>query len=128
MAGMLSGGARLRTKYMRTIRLLTTISFIFFWCSTVVLANDLQKAAAGDKYSYEQIYISLPVYIISLLTTAGFVWTVAKYDNKRAAEIKKLQDQLSEAIKTTCKYPVGCDDCKYKNHCKILIAIAKVNN
>lgn len=100
---------------IRLIRLMAVISFIVMWSSTVVLADGMQKAAADDKYSYEQIYISLPVYIISLLATAGFVWAVAKYDNKRAQEMRALRDE----IRASCRFPGGCDECPFKDTCKI---------
>lgn len=104
---------------MRIVQILAVISFLVMWCSTVVLADGIEKATEGNKVGYEQIYISLPVYIVSLLATAGFVWTASKYDNKRLMEIKGLREQIQEMAKTMCRFPAGCDTCEHKDGCKI---------
>ena len=81
---------------IRIVKLFAIISFITMWSSSIVLADGIEKIAAGDKYNYEQIYISLPVYIVSMIATAGFIWTVAKYDNKRVREMSDLKLQILE--------------------------------
>ncbi|MFH1370357.1 MAG: hypothetical protein ABII09_03610 [Planctomycetota bacterium] len=104
---------------MRIVRILEVISFIIMLCSTVVLADGLEKAVGGNRVGYEQIYISLPVYIVSLLATAGFIWKVAKSDNKKTNELKTLQKQMVDNIRAACKFPTGCEDCVQKGICKL---------
>ena len=45
------------------------------------------------------IVISLPVYVSSLIATAIFTWTIAKYDAKRAKKITQLETKIDNLIR-----------------------------
>ena len=71
-------------------------SFCMIWMSGGVLSSQISN---GIKAS-EDVYISLPVFISSIVATAIFTWTVAKYDNKKISQISKLQDNVNELLQS----------------------------
>lgn len=70
------------------LKLATLASHTCMWVSTAVIES---KATCED-----DIYITLPVFIISLIATVGFTWTIAKYDNARKRQIDELKQACKE--------------------------------
>ena len=55
---------------------LAVVSNVIAWSAGAVASSDLQSTPVNE----DGIAISLPVYIVSLIATAGFTWTISKYD------------------------------------------------
>ena len=55
--------------------------------TTPAFAQAVNDGTLGEK----GFYISLPVYVTSIIGTAGFTWAVAKYDNARVRKIDQLE-------------------------------------
>jgi hypothetical protein len=46
--------------------------------------------------THDQILITLPVFVSSIIATAFFTWTIAQYDRKRDKRIDQTQQLLSD--------------------------------
>ena len=46
--------------------------------------------------THDQILVTLPVFISSIIATAFFTWTIAQYDRKRDKRIDQTQQLLSD--------------------------------
>lgn len=62
-----------------------------------------QSVHAQDPFSsmepgltHEQILVTLPVYVTSIIATAIFTWTIAQYDRKRDKKLDRTQQMLDE--------------------------------
>ena len=84
------------------LRKLTVGSFCMMWMSGGVLGAQL-KAAANEIQVSDSIYVSLPVFVTSIIATAIFTWTVAKYDNKKVIEIQELRKAVHTLIEDNKK-------------------------
>lgn len=51
----------------------------------------LQQSAVTE----QSITISLPVYVVSLLATAGFSWMVAKHDSATRTRVRELEQKVA---------------------------------
>jgi len=49
--------------------------------------------------THEQILVTLPVFVTSIIATAIFTWTIAQYDRKRDTRIDHTQRMLEEVTK-----------------------------
>jgi hypothetical protein len=70
---------------------MSVVSLVIFWSVTPILAQSVQSPMTVPQ---ETITISLPIYIISLLSTAAFTWTVAKYQSSRDQQVQELRQQV----------------------------------
>lgn len=61
---------------------------------------DPSDIPASAIMSDASLLIPLPVFLISLATTVGITWKVAKYDSQRDREIKALRAELN-SLKST---------------------------
>lgn len=100
------------------LRRILVSSFCFMWVSGTVLAANItaaQKAKEAIKFA-DDVYVSLSVFITSIIATAIFTWTVAKYDNKKVAEITALnnavQKFLDDKDNLYCKFKPDCEENK----------------
>lgn len=50
----------------------------------------------ADTVTEAEIKVSLPIFITSIIATAGFTWVVAKYDNARLRKMDELQQQMKD--------------------------------
>lgn len=85
-------------------KMMGVLANITQWISGGILAS-----APSGGVTEEEIMISLPVFIISVISTAAFVWTICRYDLKRASEIAELRKEcetMTEEIKLIRKK--GC--------------------
>lgn len=67
---------------------LAVLSNTITWGMTPFVA--LQSAVTE-----QSITISLPVYVVSLLATAGFSWMVAKHDSATRARVRELEQKVA---------------------------------
>lgn len=73
------------------------VSNVVMWIAVGVMTGHAQAAdGVSTPINQEAIVISLPVFIISVCSTAAFTWTVAKWDNVRTREVMDLKAQLKE--------------------------------
>jgi len=72
---------------------LAVVSNVIAWSSGAVASSDLQSTPVNE----DGIAISLPVYIVSLIATAGFTWTISKYDQRRNRRLEVLEHELSRS-------------------------------
>jgi hypothetical protein len=77
---------------------LSVLSNLAMWTSAAFAMNDIAAFEAGT--SEEGIYISLPVYIVSLIATAGFTWTVSKYDAARLQRMNEIESKLDRLLQS----------------------------
>lgn len=78
---------------------LSVLSNLLMWTSAAYAMEDMQSIQSGT--SEEGIYISLPVYIVSLIATAGFTWTVSKYDAARLQRMNDIEGKLDRLLDST---------------------------
>ena len=85
---------------------LAVVSNVVAWASGAWAAADLESNPVNE----EGIVISLPVYVVSLIATATFTWTIAKYDSARnrrldllEAELIRSTDRLEEILRNESK-------------------------
>lgn len=70
------------------------------------------QGGQGSLIPQENISISLPIYVISILATAGFTWAVAQHDRKNdkrideatAAVEKRVNAKIDELDATLSKF------------------------
>lgn len=85
-------------------RLLAVACFVVHWCSAgVVLARTSEGRA--PTVTQESIHVSLPVYVTSIIATAVFTWTVAKYDHARSKRLDELERKLSTLVQGRERQP-----------------------
>jgi len=73
------------------------LSNVITWSLAPTVWADVEGAWEGNAVHEEGIYVSLPVYIISLIATAGFTWTISKYDSQRNRRLDGLEHELKRA-------------------------------
>lgn len=74
-----------------TTRTLAAIFNAFTVMSGAVLyGGTMSPQLGGSPVDQEGIYVSLPVFIVSILATASFTWMVARHDASRAREVENL--------------------------------------
>lgn len=78
----------------------SAVSHVVMWIAVGVLTGHAH-AADGVESSIDEkaIVITLPVFIISICSTAAFTWTVAKWDDLRTREVLDLKQQLKDLQK-----------------------------
>ena len=74
------------------IRNLSVISNVVMWISVGAVYG--QTTSPMPEVHHDAVYISLPVFVTSMLATAVFTWTIAKYDNSRIRKIEVLEEKL----------------------------------
>jgi len=52
--------------------------------------------AVHPALTHDQILVTLPVFISSIIATAFFTWTIAQYDRKRDKRIDQTQQLLTD--------------------------------
>lgn len=71
---------------------------------------------SSSPVTQDGIVISLPIFMISLITTASLTWKVAKYDSKKNAQlleamrkVAELEEKLEKAlgVSDVCKTHLG---------------------
>jgi hypothetical protein len=90
-------------------QVMSVVSLVVLWSVTPVLAQSVQHPMNVPQ---ETITISLPIYIISLLSTAAFTWTVAKYQSSRDQQVQELRQQvqmLTQILKTHAPDKIDSD-------------------
>ena len=75
---------------------LSVLSNLAMWTSAAYAMEDMRSIQDGT--SEDGIYISLPVYIVSLIATAGFTWTVSKYDAARLQRMNEIESKLDRLL------------------------------
>lgn len=81
------------TKYYLRLRNCAIISNMVMWLAAGTVYG--QTSDLSNEVHHDSIYISLPVFISSIIATAVFTWTVAKYDSKRIGKIEELEHQMT---------------------------------
>jgi hypothetical protein len=83
---------------METIlRILGVICFSVMWIVTPVAAAQsipTTIAAVGEA----EIHVSLAVYVMSIIGTAGFTWTIARYERAKDKKIQELETMVQQLI------------------------------
>lgn len=86
------------------------------WIAAAYTLSAVAKAqaaqASGSMIPQENITISLPVFVVSILATAGFTWAVAQHDRKNdkrideatAAVEKRVNAKIDELDATLSKF------------------------
>jgi hypothetical protein len=87
-----------------TFRMLAVISFASMWISGGAL---FAQTEGHSRVSHEDISISLPVYISSIIATAVFTWIVSKYDNARTRRVERVERKLDLLLQSN---GISCDD------------------
>jgi hypothetical protein len=59
-----------------------------------VSAADGSGSVAGP-VNQESIYVTLPMFVVSIIATAGFTWTIAKWDTRRTKEVHELRNEIA---------------------------------
>lgn len=57
------------------------------------------EGALHPALTHEQILVTLPVFVTSIIATAIFTWTIAQYDRKRDKRLDSAQRMLEELSK-----------------------------
>ena len=82
------------------INLARTLAAIFnaftVMSGAVLYGGTMSPQLGGSPVDQEGIYVSLPVFIVSILATASFTWVVARHDAARAREVEKLTKIVSD--------------------------------
>ena len=98
---------------------LAVLSNIITWSLVPTAWADVEGAIEGNAVHEEGIYVSLPVYIISLIATAGFTWTIAKYDSQRIRRLEGLEEELKRSnrrsVALECRIEELLDSAAKKN-------------
>lgn len=55
-----------------------------------------QAMGGGSPVNSEAVFVSVPVFIVSIFATASFTWMVARHDQKRSKEIDQLSDTIGK--------------------------------
>jgi len=76
---------------------LAVLSNAITWSLSPMAWADVDGVIGDTAVHEEGIFISLPVYIISIVATAGFTWTIAKYDSQRIRRLEGLEHELKRA-------------------------------
>ena len=85
------------SKNLSCVVRLAVVSNIVMWSTGAVAYAQLEGVLSDGVVHEEGIFISLPVYIISLIATAGFTWTIAKHDSQRIRRLDGLEVELKRA-------------------------------
>tara|TARA_Y100001938_G_C8083082_1_gene430317 strand:+ start:1823 stop:2119 length:297 start_codon:yes stop_codon:yes gene_type:complete len=65
------------------------------WISGTAFSSQVEKLASIAEMTTEKdLYISLPVFIISLIASVGFTWTVARYDSNQRRMADEARDHM----------------------------------
>ena len=89
----------------RTLRVGAVISNISMWAAAATTHGALAQAQLDPSRDirHDAIYVSLPIFLVSLFATAGFTWTVAKYDSKRARRLERLELKIAAMLEAQAK-------------------------
>lgn len=69
------------------------------WIAVGVLTAHAHAADGLDQaVNQEAIVITLPVFVISICSTAAFTWTIAKWDNIRTRKVDELERRVNELL------------------------------
>ena len=80
---------------------LAVLSNLLMWvsCGLMTTPAFAQTLTAEAPPTFEDgIFISLPVYITSLVATAMFTWTVAKYDSNRLRKLDHMEIEQKRTL------------------------------
>lgn len=82
------------------VKLAAVVSHTLMWISAGVVHAQASASAntqrIGPTLTEDGIYISLPVFVASLISTAVFTWRIAKYDHHRKRQIEKIEQKLNK--------------------------------
>ena len=71
------------------------ISNTVMWISGTTLGSAVDSAESMTDLTTEgDVFISLPIFITSLIATAAFTWTVARYDARQRRMAEESRDHL----------------------------------
>ena len=78
------------------------ISNTIMWISGTSFGTSVDKVeAVADLTTESDVYISLPIFVTSLLASVAFIWTVARYDARQrrmAEEAREHLDRMYERL------------------------------
>lgn len=80
-----------------TIMRISAVScFAVAWISAAVISAAARASDTGELngVSEKAMYVSLPVFITSIIGTAAFTWMIAKYDNLRLRKQLQLEHRI----------------------------------
>lgn len=77
------------------------VSGCAMWIAAGVTASAVGMVSGADSastVSHEQVTIGLPVFIVSIISTAIFTWTIARYDMARNVRIRAMEKRLDRLL------------------------------
>lgn len=87
-------------RFQRFARVAIVGTHSLFWISGSVLYAQTEQGGRlpSQSTSEDGIFISLPVFVSSVLATAVFAWTIAKYDSQRVRRLDRIERQNEELL------------------------------
>jgi len=84
-------------------RLFAIASNVITWSCVGLLTGEVMatNGEAEPALTHDQILVTLPVFVTSIIATAIFTWTIAQYDRKRDNKLDHIQhtnDDLKREI------------------------------
>lgn len=69
------------------------LSNLAMWMGAVSVYAQTSESPSG-MVPQETVYVSMPVFVTSIMATAVFTWTVSKYDQSRNRKVEMLEEKL----------------------------------
>tara|TARA_Y100000310_G_C20087925_1_gene536873 strand:+ start:108 stop:416 length:309 start_codon:yes stop_codon:yes gene_type:complete len=82
----------------RKAGLFAIASNVVTWGCVGLLTGEVaaSNGTPSPALTHDQIMVTLPVYVTSILATAVFTWTIAQYDRKRDRKLDHIEQMNNE--------------------------------
>ena len=83
------------TTYLRARNLVIVSNTVMCTSAATLFAEIQNSPSFSSDVHQDSIFISLPVFISSMVATALFTWTIARYDQNRVRQMQQLEERFT---------------------------------